>query len=101
MIFPDARCRVDCPHNHGKRGCSCGYAGYGDPCGHPTFKRRWAELEAIEQEQVFDLDVTPMPANEPGEPGLTSRLTRAMKTSTPLTPTRARERALQLAMELG
>jgi len=101
MIFPDARCPVpNCPHSHGEEGCNCGFAGYGDPCLHPEFKRRWAKLEAIrqKQEQVSSLEPAPAPAKEPG---LTARLTGAMRTSTPLTPVQARERALQLAMELG
>ena len=101
MIFPDARCPVKgvdgCPHNHGERGCSCGFAGYGDPCLHPTFKRRWAELTVIEQEQASSLE----PVAESSEPGLTSRAIRAMKATTPLTPVQAREKALQLAMQLG
>ena len=99
MIFKDARCPVpECPHNHGERGCSCGFAGYRDSCLHPTFKRRWAELTAIEQEQEFN----PKPATEQvRKSGLTSRAVRAMKATTPLTPVQARERALQLAMELG
>lgn len=44
MIYKEARCPVQsCKANHGKKGCSCGFAGDGIPCMHPGHKIEWRE----------------------------------------------------------
>ena len=118
MIFENARCPVQsCKQNHGDGGCSCGFAGYGDPCSHPRHKLEWwertggivpsvdagdgeilrdscIEFQGNDLQNFRNFDPEPEPACS-----LTARASRATRAAVEMTTAEAASRALQLAME--
>jgi len=108
----ETRCMVlSCKFNHGENGTVCDYALYGSECQFTPKVQEWLERGGLACFTHLDQDdgdgrdpglVEVVEIVQPSGPrSLTWRADKAHRAADPLTPERARQRALALEVELS